>query len=67
MALKFTSKRHFRPTKKIELVIDGAYYGKTKEVNVRATNVIIWNNQRRKGFVKKNQDKKDAKYWALKK
>ncbi len=39
--------------KRVELVTNGAYYGKIEEGNSRAINVVIWNNQRIKGFIKR--------------
>ncbi len=46
--------------KRVELIVDGTYYGKTKEGNYRASNVVLWNNKRREGFIA-NKDKENAK------
>ncbi len=39
--------------KRAEPVVNKAFYGETKEGNSRATNVDVWNNQGKEGFVKR--------------
>jgi hypothetical protein len=42
MHLEFKSRRHFKPRRfRIEIIVDGVYYGKIEEGNSRVITAIV--------------------------